>query len=55
MRESLDGLSWKTYSLLKGPLYIGVEVLWAVVYPQWPPPTFGVLETLTVTLCSDRG
>lgn len=32
---SLDRLCWKTYSFLKGPLYIAVQVLWGVLYSQW--------------------
>lgn len=32
VRRSLDRLCWKTYGLLKGPFYIRVEVLRAVVY-----------------------
>lgn len=37
VRGSLDKLCWKTYGLLKGPLFIGVEILWAVVPNPWGP------------------
>lgn len=55
MRRSLDRLCWKMFGLLKGPLYIGVEVLQAVAYSQWTLQRSRGLETLMATPCSDRG
>lgn len=43
------------YDLLKSPLFIGVEVLWAVAYSQWTLQPSRGLETLMAALCSDRG